>query len=288
VRATAPPNAAEHRFEPGLCQVVAAPTAVAVDELEQLATLCVRIDSARPSAATVELLEPLAGFVGAETASFRSLTGSELAPRPTRVVTLGIPDPVNDAYLARYFRLDPARRLLRRRIAGPVFAHPTRDGEWADERAAPLFRERYREEFAQYRKEFLAPNHFVHHVGFGLQDPGGDVLLFDFHRPARSPAFGRLERARAKTVSLYLRARMAPRLELGARGGALEQRLSGRELEVAQAVARGLANKEIAADLGVSVRTIENHLRSIFAKLGVTTRGRLAAALRSAEPGSVR
>jgi DNA-binding NarL/FixJ family response regulator len=60
------------------------------------------------------------------------------------------------------------------------------------------------------------------------------------------------------------------------RGGS---QLSSREIEVAEAVALGLSNKQVAASLGISVRTVENHLRSIFAKLGVATRTRLVADL---------
>jgi DNA-binding CsgD family transcriptional regulator len=254
--------------------------AVAAQELERLSAICARIDAARRrSEIGAALLEPLAGFLGAETASFRSLTGSELAPQPTAVVTVGIPDAVNDAYLARYFRLDPAKRLLRRRAAQPVLPHPTGNGEWADERATPAVLERHQEEFSQYRREFLLPNHFVHHVGFCVQDAQGVLLLFDFHRPARLPAFGRLDRARARTISLYVHARTARRLELGAHSEVLDERLSARERAVAEAVARGLANKEVAAALGLSVRTVENHLRSIFAKIGVKSRGKLAAKL---------
>ena len=45
--------------------------------------------------------------------------------------------------------------------------------------------------------------------------------------------------------------------------------LSGRETEVAAAVAGGLSNKQVADRPGISVRTVENHLRSIFAKCNV-------------------
>jgi two-component system, NarL family, response regulator LiaR len=48
--------------------------------------------------------------------------------------------------------------------------------------------------------------------------------------------------------------------------------LSAREAEVLGLLARGLTNKGIAQTLFLSVRTIEAHLRSIFAKLGVRTR----------------
>lgn len=48
--------------------------------------------------------------------------------------------------------------------------------------------------------------------------------------------------------------------------------LSEREQEVLRLLARGLTNKDIAQTLILSVRTIEGHLRSIFAKLGLGSR----------------
>jgi DNA-binding NarL/FixJ family response regulator len=48
--------------------------------------------------------------------------------------------------------------------------------------------------------------------------------------------------------------------------------LTGREVEVLRLVALGLSNSDIAAQLAVSPRTVHAHLRSIFDKLGVTTR----------------
>jgi len=50
------------------------------------------------------------------------------------------------------------------------------------------------------------------------------------------------------------------------------QGLSERESEVLVLVARGAANKEIARSMGLSVRTVEAHMRSIFAKLEVGSR----------------
>lgn len=55
---------------------------------------------------------------------------------------------------------------------------------------------------------------------------------------------------------------------LGAEGGRL-QCLSVRELEVLHAVASGRSNAGIAADLYISRRTVEAHLRSIFDKLDI-------------------
>jgi two-component system nitrate/nitrite response regulator NarL len=53
------------------------------------------------------------------------------------------------------------------------------------------------------------------------------------------------------------------------------ERLTEREKEVLARVARGLSNKEIAAELGISVRTVESHRDSLMRKTGL----RNAAAL---------
>jgi len=57
--------------------------------------------------------------------------------------------------------------------------------------------------------------------------------------------------------------------------------LSAREIEVAALASGGLANKEIACRLSVSVRTVENHLQRVYEKLGVARRADLAQALGS-------
>ena len=48
--------------------------------------------------------------------------------------------------------------------------------------------------------------------------------------------------------------------------------LSAREAEVMDLVADGLSNGEVAALLFISEKTVKNHVNSLFAKLGVTTR----------------
>ena len=57
------------------------------------------------------------------------------------------------------------------------------------------------------------------------------------------------------------------------------QTLTAHEQTVATLVASGMTNREVAEELIVSVKTVEYHLRNIFNKLGVTSRGRLAAKL---------
>jgi len=57
--------------------------------------------------------------------------------------------------------------------------------------------------------------------------------------------------------------------------------LTAREREVADLVAAGLSNKEVAARLFLSVRTVESNLSRVYAKLGVRSRASLGRALAS-------
>ncbi len=46
-------------------------------------------------------------------------------------------------------------------------------------------------------------------------------------------------------------------------------RLSSREMEVLQLIAEGKANKQTAADLGISIKTVEKHRQNAMAKLDI-------------------
>lgn len=59
--------------------------------------------------------------------------------------------------------------------------------------------------------------------------------------------------------------------------------LTAKEQVVARLVARGLSNREAAAELYVSAKAIEYHLGNIYAKTGITSRHQLGAVL-SAQP----
>ena len=49
-------------------------------------------------------------------------------------------------------------------------------------------------------------------------------------------------------------------------------KLTDRELEVMNALARGLGNKQIARDLTISEKTVRNHISNIYNKLHVYDR----------------
>lgn len=55
-------------------------------------------------------------------------------------------------------------------------------------------------------------------------------------------------------------------------GSSPSQTLTARELEVLRMLSEGLANKQIAARLGISEHTVKFHVGSVFTKLGASTR----------------
>jgi DNA-binding CsgD family transcriptional regulator len=55
--------------------------------------------------------------------------------------------------------------------------------------------------------------------------------------------------------------------------------LTPREQQITQALARGLSNLEIAREMFLSAHTVRDHLKAIFAKVGVASRGELVAKL---------
>jgi DNA-binding NarL/FixJ family response regulator len=55
--------------------------------------------------------------------------------------------------------------------------------------------------------------------------------------------------------------------------------LTPREQEITRAVSCGLSNAEIAAELFLSRHTVRDHLKAVFAKLSVSSRGELMTKL---------
>ncbi|MCX2730014.1 LuxR C-terminal-related transcriptional regulator [Saccharopolyspora sp. NFXS83] len=77
----------------------------------------------------------------------------------------------------------------------------------------------------------------------------------------------------------------------GAQAAPLLQRLTPREHEVLGHLVRGSSNRQIARSLGISERTVKNHLRAVFTKLEVADRTSAAVKALTAgrgpgEPGS--
>ncbi len=79
---------------------------------------------------------------------------------------------------------------------------------------------------------------------------------------------------RAAAGDMYMNPRLGAMLA-GGDGGGGDEPLTERELEVLRLVALGHTSGEIAAQLHLSVRTIESHRTHIQQKLGTTTRAEL-------------
>jgi two-component system, NarL family, response regulator LiaR len=86
----------------------------------------------------------------------------------------------------------------------------------------------------------------------------------------------------ARAGQVALPAQMAARMVRLVSGHTL---LSRRETEVLRLVARGLANKEVARELGVTLSTAKAHVNAILSKLGLPSRTQ--AALYAARTGLV-
>jgi DNA-binding NarL/FixJ family response regulator len=82
---------------------------------------------------------------------------------------------------------------------------------------------------------------------------------------------------------------VARRMRIGAAGGTGRSKADGlgtltpRERDVLGGVARGLSNRAIADELGITERTARTHVSNILAKLGLSSRTQ--AALRAVEQG---
>ncbi|MEU9354267.1 helix-turn-helix transcriptional regulator [Streptomyces griseoloalbus] len=84
----------------------------------------------------------------------------------------------------------------------------------------------------------------------------------------------------AQQTAAELRAGGAAPAETG--GGELS-RLTPQQLRIARCVAEGATNREVALSLSVSTRTVDYHLRNVFATLGVRSRVELARLVEQAE-----
>src|SRR5262249_27347548 len=95
-----------------------------------------------------------------------------------------------------------------------------------------------------------------------------------FHLRSALEAFERLRAAPwAKRAAAELRASGETTRR---RHPSTRDQLTPKEIQVARLVSEGKSNKEIAAQLFLSPRTIDYHLRKVFTKLGLTSRTQLA------------
>lgn len=144
---------------------------------------------------------------------------------------------------------------------------------------------------AMLTEEEEATAHFEKALRFGPDERPFDhariQLLYGEHlRRQRRRTDARIQLRAA--VEGFERLRADPwaergRVELRASGETARKRdpstidqLTPQELQIAGLVSEGLSNKEVAAQLFLSPRTVDYHLRKVFVKLGITSRMQLA------------
>ena len=128
---------------------------------------------------------------------------------------------------------------------------------------------------AQEREEFLYEALQAGADGYVLKDLAPDELAQAVRAVARGEVL----------VQPQLASRLFTRFGRQGRGTFPYETLTAREQDVLQLLARGLRNKEIAARLSVSERTVNFHLANIYQKLNVS--GRTEALSKALEQGLV-
>ena len=108
----------------------------------------------------------------------------------------------------------------------------------------------------QYIQELLK----IGVAGYLLKDEAKDAILDAIRGVARGER-GWYSRGITRSITELVQAK-----------GEGENALTGRELQVLKAVTAGMTNQEVGMSLGISDKTVEKHLESIYHKLGVTSR----------------
>jgi two-component system response regulator DevR len=111
-------------------------------------------------------------------------------------------------------------------------------------------------------------------AGYLTKDLSGEALL----RAVRGIRRGDLPMSRAHAALVVEQLSKSSR---SSRGDEMAGMLSGREHEVLHLLSEGMTDREIAAALAISPRTVESHVSSVLRKLGVRNRAEAAQRYRS-------
>jgi DNA-binding CsgD family transcriptional regulator len=188
------------------------------------------------------------------------------------------------ALLATADLAEAAARSGRREVAGPALATFTR---WEDAARTPWIHSQASRARALLTEGDEAEEHFrraiaVSEGAFPFDDARTRLLYGEWLRRGRRRVDARVHLQAALKVFDALgalpwadRARSELRATGAVAGGTVPRtldELTPQELHIAQLVADGATNKDIAARLFLSVRTVEYHLQKTYKKLGITSR----------------
>lgn len=235
------------------------------------------VDALDAGDAIERLCRAVAGVIGSDSSSVIAFHRDG----PPDILSVDYPAPVpaaNEVYVRATYLLDPFHQ---------AFLDGRADGLWliadvvsGDFRKTAFFREYWRH---------LAQSDEVCFVA----RVGRDALCLSMARSRAVPPYSDAER-RAMADAAPLIVALARRAGADALGRApartsatpsldaaieafVDGRLTARERDVMGALMRGQPPKLSARTLGISPQTVRNHMKSVYAKLGVTTRAELFA-----------
>ena len=111
--------------------------------------------------------------------------------------------------------------------------------------------------------EYVARMIAIGAAGYLVKQNSGQVLVHAIKEIAKgNPYFSPAISKRLRDVARKSR-------ESGASGSKPRSPLTSREAEVLQLVAEGAANKQVAAELGISIKTVEKHRQQLMDKLDI-------------------
>jgi DNA-binding NarL/FixJ family response regulator len=116
---------------------------------------------------------------------------------------------------------------------------------------------------ARSEDEYVARMVAAGAMGFVEKQSSGQVLLHAIREIGAGQTFFS-PAIRKRLLQIGRKAR-----EEGSPSGVLQPALTPREEEVLQLVAEGAPNKQIAAELGISVKTVDKHRQQLMNKLGI-------------------
>ncbi|MDD9797853.1 MAG: helix-turn-helix transcriptional regulator [Alphaproteobacteria bacterium] len=133
---------------------------------------------------------------------------------------------------------------------------------------------------SEYYKDFLRPQNIHTSIIFTLGNNNGLMGLFGFQRPFNKTPYNRDSHLLAQLLAPYLILALESRQMQRAKSQVQSNlSLTKRQMDIAKYIIMGLRNHEIAAQLGIKVKTVECHLTSIYQQTHTRNRVMLARAL---------
>lgn len=250
--------------------------AISTDKLEAVAEIgSLACEAAWDDGLVPVILSRLEALLDADGAVFYDMAGPFARPVFRGSHYRGINPDYGKLYSDYYNRLDPCFDTLAADTKTP-FLLTASTARAVDDRSGYVR--------SEYYQDFLRPQEIHSSIIFSLRNERELLGLFGFQRPVSRPEFDDdshlLVRLVGPAIAQALNSkrqsgpdRMPTRVSVG------NVALTPRQVEIAELVTRGLTNAEIASQLRISAKTVENQLTRIYAIIGASNRVTLAQSL---------